>query len=221
MRTLRVDTALGRLAAVLAVAGLLLVAVAALALSRSTPARVEGPARALDPVGSRAPAVVPSSRSSGPSLVSSPPRHRLPAGPPLRVTIPSLGLAAPVMPVSADGRTLNPPGDPSVLGWWAGGAWAGARRGSALVTGHTVHTGGGVLDHLERVRRGALVQVRTTSGEIDYRVTDVAVLGKEEIARRAPVLFSQEVAGRLVLVTCEDWDGEGYRSNVVVTARPS
>jgi sortase family protein len=220
VRTLRGDTALSRLTAVLAVAGVLLVAVAALLLSRGTPARVEGPTQALDPAGSPPVAASPSSRFFGPTLVPIGPRHRLPAGPPLHVAVPSLGLAAHVVPVPADGRTLDPPGDPGVLGWWAGGAWAGARRGSALVTGHTVHTGGGALDDLERVRPGARVQVRTTRGQIDYVVTDVVVLGKEEIARRAPELFSQKVAGRLVLVTCEDWDGEGYRSNVVVTARP-
>jgi len=28
------------------------------------------------------------------------------------------------------------------------------------------------------------------------------------------------VPGRLVLITCEDWDGERYLSNVVVTATP-
>jgi hypothetical protein len=29
------------------------------------------------------------------------------------------------------------------------------------------------------------------------------------------------VRGRLVLVTCEDWDGTRYLSNVVVVATPS
>ena len=33
-------------------------------------------------------------------------------------------------------------------------------------------------------------------------------------------MFSQDVPGRLVLITCEDWDGSRYLSNVVVTATP-
>jgi hypothetical protein len=33
-------------------------------------------------------------------------------------------------------------------------------------------------------------------------------------------VFAQDVPGRLVLVTCEDWDGSGYLSNAVVIATP-
>jgi hypothetical protein len=59
--------------------------------------------------------------------------------------------------------------------------------------------------------------VLTAHGQVRYAVDSVVVLDKDAIARRAPQLFSQEVAGRLVLVTCEGWDGTGYRSNVAVT----
>jgi hypothetical protein len=52
-------------------------------------------------------------------------------------------------------------------------------------------------------------------------VQDVEVYRKGTLARRAADLFSQEVDGRLVLLTCEDWDGAAYRSNVVVVARPA
>ena len=47
----------------------------------------------------------------------------------------------------------------------------------------------------------------------------VRVYDKGSVAGDAKRLFSQDVPGRLVLVTCEDWDGERYLSNVVVTAR--
>ena len=43
---------------------------------------------------------------------------------------------------------------------------------------------------------------------------------KGSLADHAQRLFSQEVRGRLVLVTCEDWDGSTYLSNVVVVATP-
>ena len=43
---------------------------------------------------------------------------------------------------------------------------------------------------------------------------------KGAVTRQSERLFSQEVPGRLVVVTCEDWDGERYLSNVVVTATP-
>ena len=93
--------------------------------------------------------------------------------------------------------------------------------GTALVTGHTVHSGGGALDDLERVAPGTRIRVRTSRGWVAYVAASTVVLGKDALARRAPRVFSQTVRGRLVLVTCEGWDGTGYRSNVVTTAVPS
>nr|WP_179665617.1 class F sortase [Nocardioides panaciterrulae] len=141
-------------------------------------------------------------------------------GAPRRVVIPALHVDAPVLPIKAPGGILVPPSDPQELGWWAGGARPGAARGTALVTGHTVHTGGGALDDLETLRRGDRVLVRTDRGRIHYVVKRVAVYSKGAVAKHARRLFSQRVRGRLVLVTCEDWNGERYLSNVVVVATP-
>jgi len=136
------------------------------------------------------------------------------------VVIPTLQVRAPVVPIKAPNDTLVPPADPRQLGWWADGARPGAARGSALVTGHTVHTGGGALDNLEQLTRGQGVFVRTDRGRIVYEVERVRVYSKGRIARDAERIFSQESPGRLVLVTCEDWDGTRYLSNVVVVAGP-
>ena len=141
-------------------------------------------------------------------------------GAPRRVVIERLGMDAPVVTISKLGSVLTPPADPQQLGWWSAGARTGAPRGSALVTGHTVHTGGGAMDNLERLRDGDRVTVYTDRGIIAYDVRSVEVFGKGSIARHAKRLFSQEVRGRLVLVTCEDWDGTRYLSNVVVMATP-
>lgn len=142
-------------------------------------------------------------------------------GAPRRLVIRALGVDAPVVPVRTVGDTLVPPADPQQLGWWADGARPGDRLGSALVTGHTVHTGGGALDDLETLEAGDQVVVRTSGGRIAYAVDRVKVFGKGTIAQESERLFSQEVSGRLVLITCEDWDGSRYLSNVVVTATPS
>ena len=142
-------------------------------------------------------------------------------GAPRRIVIRSLGVDAPVVPIETVGDTLVPPSDPQQLGWWADGARPGARRGSALVTGHTVHTGGGALDDLETLEVGDEVVVRTSHGRISYAVDRVRVFGKGTIAKESERLFSQDVPGRLVLITCEDWNGTRYLSNVVVTATPS
>jgi sortase (surface protein transpeptidase) len=76
------------------------------------------------------------------------------------------------------------------------------------------------MDNLERMRAGDRVTVYTGRGTIPYDVRSVEVFGKGSVARHAKRLFSQEVRGRLVLVTCEDWDGTRYLSNVVVVATP-
>lgn len=141
-------------------------------------------------------------------------------GAPERLVVPRLSIRAPVIPIGAPGGVLTPPADPQVLGWWADGARPGAARGSALVTGHTVHSGGGALDHLERLKPGDRVWMRTDRDRIGYAVRRVTVLGKGELAKRAQQVFDQEVPGRLVLITCEDWNGVEYLSNVVVTAVP-
>jgi hypothetical protein len=123
---------------------------------------------------------------------------------------------APVVEAELTGVELVPPADPEVLGWW--GQLAGARHGTTLLTGHTVHTGGGELDDLEDVPVGT---VGSLSG-VRYVVKRVLVIPKAALSRRAPSLFFQGGPHRLVLVTCEGYDpatGE-YASNVVVTMKP-
>ena len=59
------------------------------------------------------------------------------AGAPHRVEIDALGIDVPVVPIRLEVSTLVPPPDPQTLGWWADGAVPGAKRGSAIITGHT------------------------------------------------------------------------------------
>lgn len=141
-------------------------------------------------------------------------------GAPRRLRVPALDIDAPIIPIGAPGGVLTPPGDPQTVGWWAQGAEPGARLGSALVTGHTVHDGGGAMDDLEELADGDRVWTDTDRGRIGYAVRTVVVLGKGELAQRAETIFDQGVEGRLVLITCEDWNGVEYLSNVVVTATP-
>jgi len=205
----------GRLPEWLAAVGAVLVVVGLVAWLTQSPTA----SKTDDPEGSGAgrPAGAP---PPGTGTTAQPARADWEPGAPRRVLIPALGVRAPVVPVHAPNDTLVPPADPQQLGWWADGARPGAERGSALVAGHTVHRGGGALDDLEQLRRGQRVVVRTEQGRIEYEVVRVKVYSKGRIARDAEQLFSQEVPGRLVLITCEDWDGSGYLSNVVVTAEP-
>jgi len=179
------------------------------AVTRTTPALdLERPVRlepATAPAHSRGRPVAPRSRA---------------AGPPHRLVIDTLGVDAPVVGIDAPGGVLRPPDDPQMLGWWRAGSTPGAARGSALVTGHTVSSGGGAFDDLETLRTGDRLSVRTATGVIRYDVASVTIYRKARLARRAATVFSQEVPGRLVLITCEDWNGTTYESNVVVTADP-
>jgi LPXTG-site transpeptidase (sortase) family protein len=142
------------------------------------------------------------------------------AGAPTRLVVPRLHVNAPVYPISAPGGVLLPPSNPQTLGWWQDGAVPGAAKGGALITGHTVHTGGGAFDDLETLRAGDRVRVGTAKGSIEYAVTKITIYPKATLARNAQTVFSQDVPGRLVLITCEDWNGSVYLSNTVVLADP-
>jgi LPXTG-site transpeptidase (sortase) family protein len=142
------------------------------------------------------------------------------AGRPTGIDIPQLGVTAPVVAIDAVHAALTPPSDASKVGWWSGGAQPGSKRGSAVITGHTVHNGGGAFDNLGKLVPGSVVRVSTARGQLPYRVSAVTTYRKATLAKRAAQLFDQSVRGRLVLVTCEDWNGEVYLSNVVVVALP-
>ena len=131
-----------------------------------------------------------------------------------------LGIRAPVDPIEVEAGALTPPSDPGRIGWWADGARPGARHGKAVLTGHTVNAGGGAFDDLETLEAGETVVVEATGGRVTYDVTSVRVLSREQLARENESIFRPAGPHRLVLITCEDWDGVAYRSNVVVEATP-
>lgn len=141
-------------------------------------------------------------------------------GEPVQVKIPDLGITVPVYGIDATDGILVPPADPRTLGWWRDGAEPGARTGSAVITGHTVHTGGGALDKLKTLQVGDQVYVGTTEGQLEYDVRQVRDLTKQELADQASEIFDSGVAGRLVLITCSEWNGTEYLSNTVVYASP-
>ncbi|WP_416954929.1 class F sortase [Nocardioides sp. T5] len=165
------------------------------------------------------PTGAPASAPSGPSVPSPAPAAAAGVRPQV-VVVPALGVEAPVTPIRTVDGVLTPPSDPQQVGWWADGARPGAARGAAVVTGHTVHTGGGAFDDLETLTPGDRVTVGSGADTLTYRVGTVEVLSRDELARRSADVFGRTGPGRLVLITCEDWDGTGYRSNVVVTAQP-
>ena len=167
----------------------------------------------------------PSPSDSAPSPeVTQAPQQTLPPRPDgaaYSLFIPSLGVRAPVVAVKSENRVLNPPKNPKLVGWWSEGAMPGAKSGSAILVGHTVHRGGGAFDDVDKLHAGDTVEISDDTRTLTYRVDTVQVLPKGQIANQAEALFDQDVDGRLVLVTCEDWDGKVYHSNVVAMAYPA
>lgn len=164
------------------------------------------------------------SAPSGVSVATEPPpaadRTWTTPGPPLAVRIPALGVRAPVVAVALEsGGVLAPPADPNLVGWWSAGALPGSRRGTAVLTGHTVHDGAGVFDDLGDLEVGDTVQVVTRARILVFDVRVVRDLSKEQLAAHAGRLFAQDRAAALVLVTCTGWDDGRYLANTVVVAR--
>lgn len=140
---------------------------------------------------------------------------------PQELVIPRLKVSARVVSVELSGDlTLQPPRSPSLVGWWTGSARPGVARGGTVIAGHTVHTGGGALDALPTLRVGDRVDVRTRVGTMRYRVDEVVTYHKDQVAREASEIFGQDRSARLVVVTCDEWDGTSYLSNVVAYATP-
>lgn len=140
-------------------------------------------------------------------------------GAPVHLRIPRLDVAADVVAVDAEGGVLVPPADPALVGWWRDGARPGSPDGAVVLTGHTVHSGGGVFDDLAVLGPSDVVEVTTPRGSLTYVVTEARDLSKAQLASVASDLFGSSGPARMVLVTCTDWDGERYRGNTVVVAR--
>ncbi|WP_316932240.1 class F sortase [Nocardioides marmotae] len=159
--------------------------------------------------------VLPEDESESRSYVAPAPAQ------PIRLKIPAIDVVAPVVPIGmSPGRVLQPPADYTKVGWWDVSARAGARRGQTVITGHTVHTGGGALNPVTSLEKGQKVLVVSRKGTVRYRVSGVRVLSRAALAEQAEALFGQDRGrGRLVLVSCTDWNGSEFESNVVVLAR--
>ena len=159
---------------------------------------------------------------SAPAAEGAPYRPMSAPARPIRLVVPALHLRAPIVPIEVNAQqVLDPPADTHEVGWWRRSAKPGAEQGQTVLTGHTVHTGGGVMNDLGKLERGQLVKVVTPKGAMVYRTTRVQTLSKEQLAKRAVGLFGQDRDPvRLVLITCTDWDGAAYRSNIVAFAKP-
>jgi sortase (surface protein transpeptidase) len=168
------------------------------------------------PAPDRLPSV--SARPATPSAAEEPPA-------PVRLSVPGLGVTAPVDPVGvADDGQMALPEDVSRVGWYRFGPEPGA-GGSAVLAGH--------VDDREQ-GPGALFRLRDAAVGDELTVTDAAgtatrwrVVSRELITKQVlPVerLFARDGAPRLTLITCGGPflpEYRSYRDNVVVVAEPA
>ena len=138
------------------------------------------------------------------------------------VVVPSLDVRADVDPDRDAGRGAHPARRPAHVGWWSERSAPGRRRPAPPCSPGTPSTRAVAPSTTSRTlvdrRRGS--SCGPTAVALTYVVDSVEVLGRAELARDSAAIFEQGGPARLVLITCEDWDGTAYLSNVVVIATP-
>ncbi len=144
--------------------------------------------------------------------------------PPVRLSIASMQISAPVRPIGDSGGDLAIPDEVSTIGWWVGSAPPGSSTGSTVLVGHvdSAAQGPGSFYHLDRVTPAASIVVTTADGRsVRYRVAALQISHKAVGLPAADL--AQSGSPRLVLITCGgpfDTDTGSYLDNIVVTALP-
>ena len=144
---------------------------------------------------------------------------------PFSIEIPAIKAQAPILDIgtSAD-KELEPPQDPTKVGWWKYGAKPGAATGTAVITGHINYAGvAGALGEIGRLDPGDKVVVHGLRDgkqtELTFTVTGVRTYSKKRLPWEQ--IFNQQIAGRLALVTCGgpfDATTGNYLDNIVAYA---
>jgi LPXTG-site transpeptidase (sortase) family protein len=141
-------------------------------------------------------------------------------GVPQFLSVPLLQVNSPVTPISGNSGELLPPSNPQVIGWWEQGPKPGSSQGTAVLTGHTVHYGGGAFDHLSFLHVGDHFSIQTDHGTIRYVIVHLHKYETGALARDSSSLFQLSGPPRVLLVTCSGWNGHIYLENTVVTGVP-
>jgi sortase (surface protein transpeptidase) len=153
-------------------------------------------------------------------------RPPLPAQP-TRLSVPAVGLDATVGAMSvAAGGSVDPP-TPGSAYWLSGSSVAGpTSTGTTYLAGHTYRGGGRAvfnpfldIPHSRyTVHKGDRIVVGTPSGSWAYTVTDTELYLKTTVEQQTELW--RNVPGRLVLVTCFQYDGgTSSQQNFVVYAQ--
>jgi hypothetical protein len=165
--------------------------------------------------------------TGGPGGTAPPPvvaGSQFPTFRPVSVRLPS-GRVTPVEPAGVrDDGSLAVPEQPTVLGWWTGGALAGEPFGGVVVAGHvdSRRLGIGALAEIRTARPGQTIALTGEGRSLTYRITSIRNVPQARLAAGTDV-FAQDVPHRLVLITCGgpfNRSTHHYTENVVMLADP-
>ncbi len=129
-----------------------------------------------------------------------------PAAPPVRLSVPALGINAPVETVRLDRQgNVAAPAALKDVAWYAGGATPGD-PGSAVMDGHLgVRPGQAVFWNLPKIRAGDMIVVTQADGtQVQFKVDSVQTYAR---TATVPQIFSTDGPPQLWLITCSGrWD---------------
>ena len=165
---------------------------------------------------------------SPPTVTSAPPTPTPTRSKPQYIRIPTIGLAAPIVPVTekelagpeAEQTSWTVP-DWRAVGWHASTSWLG-ERGNTVLNGHNT-TRGEVFRDLYQIEEGARILL---TGEDQrsyaYTVTNIYILaeyGQTLAVRQQNAQYIQATTDeRVTLVTCHPYASTRYR--LIVIAKP-
>jgi hypothetical protein len=140
---------------------------------------------------------------------------------PVRITIPAIGVSAPIIALGLDrSGALEVPHDFGDTGWWAGGARPG-ERGPAVIAGHVdSYTGPAVFFRVGKLSRGDLIIVQRADGRlVHFHVQRTAHYPKAHFP--SAEVYGPTGGPALRLITCSgtfDRASGHYLDNTVVYA---
>ncbi|GGK52081.1 class F sortase [Nocardia camponoti] len=155
------------------------------------------------------------------------PSGKAPEVPRDTVSIPAIGVSAPLVANSLDSDGNLPiPEDVSQLTWWNGSASIDALDGAVLVAGHVDNRsqGAGALYRLHELQPGAAVFLDRDGTLTRWKVIEMTVIDKTALPD--DVFRGARGDRELILVTCggdvvrDEGGRSAYRDNVIVTAAP-
>jgi hypothetical protein len=147
------------------------------------------------------------------------------AAAPSQVTVASLGVDVPIIPVGLDGAgNMELPADPAIAGWYEYGPAPESAAGATVVAAHvdSLTYGLGPFAALADAEPGTQIVVTDARGAArTYAVSSIETTGKGEVVWAS--IFDRSGPPRFVLVTCGgefDYSTRHYLSNVIIIATP-